>query len=184
MRNSESGQPPDPHLSPRVFLVVVDESEEMRNALRYACRRAQHTNGRVALLLVVEPAEFQHWLGVGRVIARAASPLAARVLARIGADEVVNPEEESAARWANRLRAPNLLSQIEFHEGYSIVELTVPKAWVGRTLVELNLRAKAGLHVVAVKRVRPAHHGSVPAGAAAGIKEEGPRIEVPSPTEP
>jgi nucleotide-binding universal stress UspA family protein len=53
---------------PRVFLVVVDETEEMRNALRYACRRAQHTNGRVALLYVIEPAEFQHWLGVGRVM--------------------------------------------------------------------------------------------------------------------
>jgi nucleotide-binding universal stress UspA family protein len=52
----------------RVFLVVVDETEEMRNALRFACRRAQHTNGRVALLYVIEPVEFQHWLGVGRVM--------------------------------------------------------------------------------------------------------------------
>jgi nucleotide-binding universal stress UspA family protein len=61
-----AGEPsPD---QPRVFLVVVDETEEMRNALRYACRRAQHTSGRVALLHVVEPAEFQHWLGVGRVM--------------------------------------------------------------------------------------------------------------------
>ena len=40
----------------------------MRNALRYACRRAQHTNGHVALLHVIEPVEFQHWLGVGRVL--------------------------------------------------------------------------------------------------------------------
>ena len=89
---SESGQPPDPHLSPRVFLVVVDESEEMRNALRYACRRAQHTNGRVALLLVVEPAEFQHWLGVGRVIeeeARRRWPgLRVEILHRLGPLEV------------------------------------------------------------------------------------------------
>jgi len=52
----------------RVFLVVVDESPEMPNALRYACRRAQHTSGRVALVYVVEPGEFQHWLGVGRVM--------------------------------------------------------------------------------------------------------------------
>lgn len=52
----------------RVFLVVVDETEEMKNALRYACRRAIRTDGRVALLLVIEPVEFQHWLGVGRVL--------------------------------------------------------------------------------------------------------------------
>jgi nucleotide-binding universal stress UspA family protein len=49
----------------RVFLVVVDDSEEMVVALRFACRRAQHTGGRVALLYVVEPADFQHWMAVG-----------------------------------------------------------------------------------------------------------------------
>lgn len=52
----------------RIFLVVVDETDEMANALRFACRRAQHTDGRVALLYVIEPPEFQHWLGVQRVM--------------------------------------------------------------------------------------------------------------------
>jgi nucleotide-binding universal stress UspA family protein len=45
----------------RVFLVVVDESPEMRNALRYACRRAKRTGGRVAMLYVIEPPEAQQW---------------------------------------------------------------------------------------------------------------------------
>lgn len=49
----------------RVFLVVVDDTEEMRVALRYACGRAAHTDGRVALLYVVESSEFQHWMSVG-----------------------------------------------------------------------------------------------------------------------
>ncbi len=49
----------------RVFLVVVDQTEEMQVALRYACRRAEHTGGRVALLHVIEPADFQHWMSVG-----------------------------------------------------------------------------------------------------------------------
>jgi len=50
--------------SDRVFLVIVDETEEMEVALRFACRRARHTGGRVALLYVIEPAEFQHWMAV------------------------------------------------------------------------------------------------------------------------
>jgi nucleotide-binding universal stress UspA family protein len=56
--------------APRVFLVVVDSTQEMHTALRYACRRAQRTSGRVALLHVIEPAEreLQNWLGVGRVM--------------------------------------------------------------------------------------------------------------------
>ncbi len=52
----------------RVFLIVADESEELRNALRFACRRAINTDGHVALLGVIEPTEFRHWLGVGRVM--------------------------------------------------------------------------------------------------------------------
>jgi nucleotide-binding universal stress UspA family protein len=52
----------------RVFLVVVDDTKEMRNALHFACRRARRTQGRVALLYVIEPPEFQHWLGVERVM--------------------------------------------------------------------------------------------------------------------
>jgi nucleotide-binding universal stress UspA family protein len=66
----------------RVFLVVADETQEMHNALRFACRRALHTDGQVALLGVVEPSEFKHWLGVGRVMEEEAR---AAVEARVNA---------------------------------------------------------------------------------------------------
>jgi nucleotide-binding universal stress UspA family protein len=49
----------------RTFLCVVDDSEELAQALRFACRRAMRSDGRVALLYVIEPAEFQHWMFVG-----------------------------------------------------------------------------------------------------------------------
>ncbi len=52
----------------RTFLCIVDESEELHQALRYACRRARQTGGRVALLYVLEPAEFQHWMAVGNLM--------------------------------------------------------------------------------------------------------------------
>jgi nucleotide-binding universal stress UspA family protein len=48
----------------RVFLVVVDETAEHHLALQYAARRAAHTGGKLALLHVVEPADFQHWIAV------------------------------------------------------------------------------------------------------------------------
>ncbi|TVR82324.1 MAG: universal stress protein [Rhodospirillales bacterium] len=59
---------PEAHSLPRTFLCVVDESEELHQALRYACRRARSTKGRVALLYVVEPVEFQHWMAVGHLM--------------------------------------------------------------------------------------------------------------------
>jgi len=54
----------DPSTQPRIFLVVVDETEEMRVALRYAALRARHTGGKVALLYVIEPSDLQQWMAV------------------------------------------------------------------------------------------------------------------------
>lgn len=112
-------------------------------------------------------------LGVPRVIARATNPTIARVLARIGADEVVNPEDEAADRWAQRLINPQFLNQIEFHKGHSIVEVLAPRSWVGRSLAELDLRAKTGLHVVAIKRPQDPRYPDGPM-----------RVEMPGPGEP
>ncbi|MDP6804974.1 MAG: universal stress protein [Rhodospirillales bacterium] len=50
------------------FLCIVDESEELGQAIRFACRRAQSSGGRVALLYVVEPADFEHWAAVGELM--------------------------------------------------------------------------------------------------------------------
>ena len=72
----------------RVFLVVVDESPEMPTALRYACRRAKRTGGRVALLYVMDPPESQQWGGVADLM---------RQEARQQAEQVVGAHAETAA---------------------------------------------------------------------------------------
>ena len=64
---SKSGET-DASEQERIFLVVVDQTEEMETALYFACKRAFRTGGRVAMLYVIEPPEFQHWLGVERVM--------------------------------------------------------------------------------------------------------------------
>ncbi len=70
----------------RVFLVVVDQSEEMRVALHFAARRAMRTGGRVALLFVQEPAEFQHWMAVGDLIREEAREEAEALMQRLSAE--------------------------------------------------------------------------------------------------
>jgi nucleotide-binding universal stress UspA family protein len=64
----DSGEEPAEEES-RTFLCVVDESDELHQALRFASIRAKRTGGRVALLYVVEPAEYQHWMAVGNLMA-------------------------------------------------------------------------------------------------------------------
>jgi nucleotide-binding universal stress UspA family protein len=114
---------PAPDTAPRIFLVVVDETEEMRGALRFACRRAQRTNGRIALLYVIEPVSFQHWLGVGRVMeedARAEAEqrlqsLAAEVYAQTGTIPVLHIREGD--------RAEQLMQLLQEESGISLLVL-------------------------------------------------------------
>lgn len=68
---------------PRVFLVVIDDSEEMRVALRFAGQRARHTGGRVALFRSIEPVEFQHWMGVGEIMREEARQEAEALMERM-----------------------------------------------------------------------------------------------------
>jgi nucleotide-binding universal stress UspA family protein len=77
---------PAPKSSGRVFLVIVDESPELKVALRYACARAKKTGGRVALLYVIESADFQQWVGVGELMREEARQEAEQTLQRIAAD--------------------------------------------------------------------------------------------------
>ena len=69
----------------RIFLCVVDSSDEMRIALRFASRRANHTGGRVALLFVIEPADFQHWMSVEEKMREERREEAERVLQNLAA---------------------------------------------------------------------------------------------------
>lgn len=70
----------------RVFLVVVDDSPEMQAALRFACRRAQHSGGRVALLRVIEPTEYEHFASIGNLMRAEAREAAEELLNRLAAD--------------------------------------------------------------------------------------------------
>lgn len=110
-------------------------------------------------------------LGVPRIVARARSGMTGEVLRRVGAHDVVLAEDEAADRWASRLMGPGVLNQIEFHEGYSVVEFPVPEWWVGKGLAQLDVRKRLHLHIVAVKRPADAKHPQ-------------PRIVVLDPGEP
>ncbi len=77
---------PPPKAPDRVFLVVVDETPELKVALRYACRRAWKTGGRVALLCVVERGEVQEWAGVGELMKEESRQEAERLLQKMAAE--------------------------------------------------------------------------------------------------
>ena len=92
-------------------------------------------------------------LGVPRVISRATSDTRGQILARVGADDLVNPEQESAERWCSRLLSPAIMKRIELAEGYSLSHLAAPESFCHKTLAELDVRKKYRVNVVAIRRV-------------------------------
>jgi trk system potassium uptake protein len=94
-------------------------------------------------------------LGIGRIIAKAVSPLHGRILERLGVSRVIFPEREMAIRVAHGLVLPNVLDYIELSRDFSIVELPAPPEFVGRTLKQLELRPRLGLTLIAIKRTTP-----------------------------
>ena len=91
-------------------------------------------------------------LGVPKIVCKAHDETHRQVLMKLGADQVVIPEKENAARLARSLSSPNVLEYIELSEEYGIIEVPAPKRWQDKTLKELNVRAKLGVNIIAVER--------------------------------
>lgn len=90
-------------------------------------------------------------MGVKYVIAKARNDLHTRVLQKIGADKVVFPEHEMGERLAQVIAMKNVIDYLELSDDYSIMEIVAPKSWINRTLSEINVRAKFGITVIAVR---------------------------------
>ncbi|HWR44594.1 TrkA family potassium uptake protein [Sporomusa sp.] len=91
-------------------------------------------------------------LGVKHIVAKARNELHGKMLSKIGADRVVYPERDMGQRVAHNLVSTNVLEYIELSPDLSIVEITAPKALIGQSLAQANLRVKYEVNVVAIKR--------------------------------
>ena len=91
-------------------------------------------------------------MGVKKIYARAEDLLGGQVFAKVGATEVIYPEIESAQRWAYKLIAPQIGEKIDFAPGYSLARIKSPASFDGKTVMDLQLRQKYNINLVAIKR--------------------------------
>lgn len=96
-------------------------------------------------------------LGVKNVVAKARTELHGSVLSKVGADKVVYPERDMGVRVAHSLVSSNVLDHIQLSPEYSILEVVAPDMLVGKSLRQLNLRAKFGVTLMAIKRGNQIH---------------------------
>lgn len=91
-------------------------------------------------------------LKVPRLVCRASTSFHAQIFRQIGADEVLQPESETGHQLARRLSNPFLEDFIDLGQGFNLIEMHAPVAFRGKTLRDLNLRAKYGVNLVAIRR--------------------------------
>ena len=91
-------------------------------------------------------------LGVPYLVAKANDELHAKVLRKIGVDRVVFPERDMGARIARSLLTPNVLELMELTGDYQIIEIRVPAKWVDNSIIDLNVRRRYGLNILAILR--------------------------------
>jgi len=91
-------------------------------------------------------------IGIKQLVVKATSPLHGRILKKLGVDRVVFPEADMGRRVAESLMAPSILDYLELGEGYGVAEVGAPQKFWGKSLAELNLRARYGVTVLAIRR--------------------------------
>lgn len=89
-------------------------------------------------------------VGVNTIIAKCIDEMHEKIFARVGADKVLFPERESGVRLARNLLSSGFMDMFELSDEVSLVEIPVKDEWVGKSLVELKLRKKYSVNVVAI----------------------------------
>lgn len=110
----------------------------------------------------LETASLLKELGAKKVIARASTGVQEKFLLRNGADEVVYPEKQLASWTAIRCTSDNILDYIELDENYSIFELSVPSEWTGKSILQLEIRKKYGISILAIRENGKLHMNITP----------------------
>lgn len=90
-------------------------------------------------------------LGVQEIVCKAHDEVHRKVLMKLGATKVVIPEKENAIRLAKSLSATNVLDYIELSDDHGIVEVPAPASWIDRSLIHLQVRAKLGVNIIAIR---------------------------------
>lgn len=156
-----------------VDVLAVDANEELVNSLALEipfCKCADVTNPEVLKQLEISNFDvviiamsnnleasvlsIMHCkeVGVKRVIAKCLDETHQKVLLKVGADKVVFPEQDSGTRLAKNLLSSGFVDMVELSKDYSLVEVDVKDEWIGKSIVELDLRKKYSINIVSLKR--------------------------------
>lgn len=139
-----------PHVMQAIQLDVTDEealsSLDIQNFDVAIVSIGQNTRDSILVSVLLKD------LGVPYLVARVNDELHAKVLRKVGVDRVIFPEQDMGARLARSLLTPNVLELMELTGDYQIAETHVPAKWVGNSMLDLDVRRRYGLNILAILR--------------------------------
>lgn len=99
---------------------------------------------------------------VPKILAKALDDDHAKILRKVGATEIIHPERDMAKRVARSLSTPNILDYIPLADEFDLVQVGPPREFIGKSIKDLNLRAKYNVHIIAIKELVPENFILVP----------------------
>ena len=101
-------------------------------------------------------------IGVKKILAKALDDDHAKILKRVGATEIIHPERDMALRVSRGLSRPNVLDFIPLADEFDLIQVGPPREFIGKSLKDLNLRAKYNVHIIAINELVPENFRLIP----------------------
>jgi len=150
----------DPHSTEAIVLDATDKDALKALGLENMDGVIVSTGTKIGISILI--CLYLQEIGIKQILAKALDEDHEKILKRVGATEIIHPERDMALRVSRGLSRPNMLDFIPLAEGFDLVQVGPPREFIGRSLKELNLRAKYNVHIIAIKELVPENFLLVP----------------------
>jgi trk/ktr system potassium uptake protein len=151
----------DPHTTEAVVLDATDKEALKSLGLENMDGVIVSTGTKISISILI--CLYLQEIGVKKILAKALDDDHAKILKRVGATEIIHPERDMAMRISRGLSRPNMLDFIPLAEEFDLIQVGPPAEFIGKSLKDLNLRAKYNVHIIAIKELVPENFILVPA---------------------
>ena len=150
----------DPHCSEAMVLDATDKEAVKSLGLEETDGVIVSTGTKISNSILI--CLYLQEAGVKKILAKAIDDDHAKILRRMGATEIIHPERDMAIRVSRNLSRPNVLDFIPLAEEFDMIQVGAPRDFIGKSLIQLNLRARYNVHVIAIKELVPENFVLVP----------------------
>lgn len=150
----------DPHSTEAVVLDATDKEALKSLGLENMNGVIVSTGTKISTSILI--CLYLQEMGVKNILAKALDDDHAKILKRVGATEIIHPERDMALRVSRGLSRPNVLDFIPLADEFDLIQVGPPSEFIGKSLKDLNLRAKYNVHIIAIKELVPENFLLVP----------------------